>query len=1555
MRIDRVYTTSVSDPYDLIEWTRTDSEIRNPDGGVVFSLRDIEVPKGWSKVAADVLAQKYFRKAGVPAITRRVPEDGVPNWLQRSVGVEVAAVGSETSAKQVFDRLAGAWTYWGWKMGVFDPSADQLAGVVVDPRAIAFSNARAYFDEMRYMLAAQIAAPNSPQWFNTGLHWAYGIDGPSQGHYYYDTVVGEVVESKSSYERPQPHACFIQSVADDLVNDGGIMDLWTREARLFKYGSGCLSGDADVVTATGIVNLRSLWRRARKEGLTPQEFDGAGRYIDVAHWGVKVASLCTRTGSYRFAPLDKVWSYRVPKEDKVCVTFDTGAKVTTSAWHPFMKWNGEAIVECRADTLVRGDAVAGPNTSLLDTLPKKNHSIDVTSRYFGSRETQTIAVDADVAWLIGYFFGNGNLGKTGKSLRYGTTRYRVRFSDHHREPLDKIVGIIDSLFGEKGTVKKSKRADMYGVSFTGRWTTRLFRTLSRAGSKTYTMKVPNFVYFLHDDVYAAFIAGLADSDGSVSGGRIHYHTASPKFLSALAGICSVRGHGGSSTRRSVCLVRRSYNGPLREAIVANMATPRHVEAMRTPSRRQWTLPLTGAMREAIIDQQEDYLHNSVDGELIHTGRLRYDSVVNSCKVSALATLLRPKDSALLQNVASGAAFVTDVASLDSDVDFYDLTVGGDNNYLAGENGFVTVHNTGTNFSAVRGENEKLSGGGKSSGLMSFLKIGDASAGAIKSGGTTRRAAKMVVLDVDHPDVVEFVQWKSREEDKVAALVTGSKVVKKHVRSIMRACINCEGEGDSCFDPKKNPALHKEIRLARRASVPDSYIHRTVQLARQGISEIDFDEFSLDWGSEAYTTVSGQNSNNSVRVSDAFMEAVNLDTEWKLKARLTGETMRVVSSRDLWDKIGYAAWSSADPGVQYDTTINDWHTCSVDGRINASNPCCFVAGTFVDTSEGLIDIAELTRMKRRGETLPLAFSYDFDKGGPVLRQINNAWKAGVTRNLVEVRTEKGQRIRCTPEHVWYLRDGTEVQAKDLQPGMSLRKIKRGANPHRSGRISILSFPDSRSERGRCSQARWMWKQVFGDIPEGFEVHHRNEDPTDDRISNFKLVEGRRHRRFHARGLRNPRAIDVSSEVLVEVFDTIASQDRKTHKRRDGVSPAMWNSYIRRNNLRGKVPMAASPTLGGRIRGMKWDAFVSQMEEARYDVNDRVKRVKNIVLDSAVPVYDIEVEGTHNFGIRDDQDGSKSSLIVSNSEYMFLDDTACNLASLNLKKFGGVADFDVDRFRHAVRLWTITLEISVEMAQFPSREIALRSYKYRTLGLGYANVGGMLMSSGVGYDSRTGRATIGAITAIMTGEAYATSARMAEQLGPFVRYEANKDSMERVIRNHRAAAQGTFYSKLSIEPPKLDHYACSPVLAKAARDVWDDAINLGTAHGYRNAQVSCIAPTGCTLSTTRIRTEDGIKSYREILEENDIDWKEIEKGNDQRWIPLKPFWLPSQDGHRDYADKIWYNGIQETYVVTFEDGTEFECTGNHKLLVRLSNSETAWIEAQYLNGDEEVLSS
>ncbi len=476
MQIERRYTKDGQSAYADIAFRLTTSEIRNPDGSVVFKADNVEVPEFWSQVASDVLAQKYFRKAGVPARLKKVEENSVPSFLWRSVADEDALAAlpekeryiGETSSKQVFDRLAGTWTYWGWKGGYFNSE----------------SGAQAFFDELRYMLAAQMCAPNSPQWFNTGLHWAYGIDGPSQGHYYVDPFTGKLAKSKSAYEHPQPHACFIQSISDDLVNEGGIMDLWVREARLFKYGSG----------------------------------------------------------------------------------------------------------------------------------------------------------------------------------------------------------------------------------------------------------------------------------------------------------------------------------------------------------------------------------------------------------------------------------------------------------------------TGSNFSKLRGEGEKLSGGGKSSGLMSFLKIGDRAAGAIKSGGTTRRAAKMVIVDVDHPDIETYINWKVLEEQKVAALVTGSKINQKHLKAVLKACVNCEGSGDDCFSPEKNPALKREIKLARRAMVPDNFIKRVIQFAKQGYKDIDFPTYDTDWDSDAYLTVSGQNSNNSVRVTDHFLKAVEADGKWDLTFRKNGKVAQTLDARALWEKIGYAAWASADPGLQYHTTVNDWHTCPASGEIRASNPC-----------------------------------------------------------------------------------------------------------------------------------------------------------------------------------------------------------------------------------------------------------------------------------------------------------------------------------------------------------------------------------------------------------------------------------------------------------------------------------------------------------------------------------------------------------------------------------------------------------------------------------------
>jgi len=697
MRIQRHFTTAGQSPYEDIGFRTTASEIRNPDGSVVFSQSDIEVPSEWSQVACDVLAQKYFRRAGVPEASalKAVREKGVPEWLWRKEKAEGAKTAGETSAKQVFDRLAGTWTYWGWKGGYFDAEDD----------------AQAFYDEMRYMLCQQMGAPNSPQWFNTGLHWAYGIDGPSQGHFYVDYKTGKLTKSESSYEHPQPHACFIQSIQDDLVNEGGIMDLWVREARLFKYGSG----------------------------------------------------------------------------------------------------------------------------------------------------------------------------------------------------------------------------------------------------------------------------------------------------------------------------------------------------------------------------------------------------------------------------------------------------------------------TGTNFSNLRGEGEKLSGGGRSSGLMSFLKIGDRAAGAIKSGGTTRRAAKMVVVDADHPDIENFIGWKVAEEQKVAALVAGSRLANQHLNAVMQSCRAWDGAADSedRWDPKANKGLKKAIIEARKAQIPENYIQRVIQFAKQGYSEVQFPVLNTDWDSEAYLTVSGQNSNNTVRVTNEFLDKVLADGDWNLLRRKDGSVAKTIKARDLWEQIGEAAWGCADPGLQFDTTINEWHTCPESGRINASNPC--------------------------------------------------------------------------------------------------------------------------------------------------------------------------------------------------------------------------------------------------------------------------------------------------------------------SEYMFLDDTACNLASLNLIAFRKAdGSFDLDGYKHAVRLWTVVLEVSVLMAQFPSQQIAQLSYDFRTLGLGYANIGGLLMASGMAYDSDVGRAYAGVLTAIMTGVSYATSAEMAKELGAFPGYAKNADAMLKVVRNHRRAAYGMTagYEALTVFPVPLDSANCpDEALVTASREAWDEALRLGEEFGYRNAQTSVIAPTGTIglvmdCDTTGIEPDFALVKFKKL---------------------------------------------------------------------------------------------
>ncbi len=684
MKFQRVFTKKGKSPYSDIEFEKRTSEIKQMDGSKTNTI-EVTVPKFWSEVASDIIAQKYFRKSGVPQ------KDANGKAIKDDNGNPV--LDGETDSRQVFHRLALCWRTWGEEHKYFNSKAD----------------ADTFQDEMEYMLAHQMGAPNSPQWFNTGLNSAYGIEGKPQGHHFVDPLTGKVQKSTSAYYRPQPHACFIQSINDDLVNEGGIMDLWTREGRLFKYGSG----------------------------------------------------------------------------------------------------------------------------------------------------------------------------------------------------------------------------------------------------------------------------------------------------------------------------------------------------------------------------------------------------------------------------------------------------------------------TGTNFSNLRGAGERLSGGGMSSGLMSFLRIGDRAAGAIKSGGTTRRAAKMVCLDLDHPDIEEFINWKVIEERKVAALVTGSKICKMRLNEITEALKATADLGDARYNARTNKKLKKAVQKANTDLVPMNYVHRVIELFKQGVTDIQFEEYDTDWNSEAYNTVSGQNSNNSVRISNKFFDALKADGDWHLTNRTDGKIAKTLKAKDLWEQINSAAWNCADPGVQFDDTINEWHTCPNEGRINASNPC--------------------------------------------------------------------------------------------------------------------------------------------------------------------------------------------------------------------------------------------------------------------------------------------------------------------SEYMFLDNTACNLASINLLKFYDKTTgmFDVDKFIHACRLWTTVLEVSVLMAQFPSKEIAELSFQFRTLGLGYANIGALLMVMGIPYDSERGRSIAGAIASIMGGVAYRVSAEMAKEHGPFARYENNKESMLQVMRNHRRAAHGetTGYEGLTVLPQPLKNQTEDSYLNEAAKTAWDEALKLGEKHGYRNAQTTVIAPTGTIglvmdCDTTGIEPDFSLVKFKKL---------------------------------------------------------------------------------------------
>jgi ribonucleotide reductase alpha subunit len=559
--------------------------------------------------------------------------------------------------------------------------------------------------------------------------------------------------------------------------------------------------------------------------------------------------------------------------------------------------------------------------------------------------------------------------------------------------------------------------------------------------------------------------------------------------------------------------------------------------------------------------------------------------------------------------------------------------------------------SGINLSNIRGSMEPLSKGGTASGPVSFMRGTDAWAGSIKSGGGTRRAAKMVVLDVDHPDILDFVWCKAREEEKALAL-----------------------------------------------------------------REAGFD-MSID--GEGFTSIQYQNANNSVRVSDEFMQRAERGEDWQTIARTTGKPVEDLDARDVLRQIADAAWRCADPGVQYDTTINEWHTCPNSGRINASNPCCFTGETLVRTVDGLERFDRLYELRALEEELPEIYACAAE-GGLVRQQVSDIWVAGITNELFEVQTEQGLVIRSTPEHRYLTQDGEYVEARHLRIGDQLRAAQ--AAPVLAG------FPEV-----------------------GFS---------------------------HA-------------------------------------SDGMWPA------------------------------------------NDAVSSVRRVELAQPVPVYDLEVPGFHNFLVAEEVADGERGLIVHNSEYMHIDDSACNLASINLMKFRRAdGTLDVETFEHTVDTMLLAQEIIVGPSSYPTEEIGRNARDFRQLGLGYANLGALLMSNGVPYDSDEGRALAAEITALMTGRAYRRSAEVAAAIAPYARYVENREPHNLVMRKHRDAAHAI-----------PEGFGDGEILA-AARRVWDEAVELGEAHGYRNAQATVLAPTG-TISflmdcdTTGVEPDFSLVKFKELV--------------------------------------------------------------------------------------------
>ncbi|MDQ2680952.1 MAG: hypothetical protein M3Y21_08025, partial [Candidatus Eremiobacteraeota bacterium] len=894
--------------------------------------------------------------------------------------------------------------------------------------------------------------------------------------------------------------------------------------------------------------------------------------------------------------------------------------------------------------------------------------------------------------------------------------------------------------------------------------------------------------------------------------------------------------------------------------------------------------------------------------------------------------------------------------------------------------------TGSNFSQIRGVGEKLSGGGTSSGLMSFLRVGDRAAGAIKSGGTTRRAAKMVCLDLDHPDIEEFVLWKVKEEQKVSDLVTGSIACEKHLNEIMRAATDPTVPENVRLDPTLNSSLKSAMRSALQAGIPQANVQYSLDFAKQGYTELAIETYDTNWDSKAYGTVSGQNSNNSVRVPNAFFDKLDKNEDWELKQRTDGRTLRTINSQELWEDIAISAWQCADPGLQFDTTINEWHTCPSDGRINASNPCV-TGDTMVATADGLQRIDSLV-----GKA---AFVIGADGKSHF---VNRIFPTG-EKQVYRLRTKAGYTLRLTSDHQVWTDNRGDVAIKDLTEkdvvrlhgaGFGSRTLDErialgigvavgdGCIAHGTQDSIILTMADDEADvlaeiaaginreklastDGRGRRTTTVTRPVSGT---GTRISFCAHALVDQFTEFAELGEGSKNKRFKdtvhkldrgsvaamLRGLFTADgtvavygdkshyvSLDSSSQTLLEQVQLLllsyGVKSKIYFNRRGGVSVTEMHSLRISRSSR----IAFEREIGFHPASAKANKLAG--------LNRTVQTYADTPNDTIASIEQLGIETVYDLTERDTQHFVANGIIVHNcSEYMFLDDTACNLASLNLVKFeNDKLEFDPKRFADACRVWTFTLEISVLMAQFPSKVVAQKSFDFRTLGLGYANMGTLLMRMGLPYDSQEAFGWCGAISSLMTGAAYKCSAEMAQQLGAFPRYGANADDMLRVIRNHRRAAtqaRDAEYEGLSIKPVTHAPTLFTESTWSLARKMWDDALAIGEVAGYRNAQVTVIAPTGCLVGDSLVSTDRGLMRLNRLGDVDGGKWQDVN------------FRVLTDDGEQQ-ATKFFINGIEPTRKITTKSGYVIQGTLAHRIkVVNSVTNDLEWKRMADVQADDTV---